>query len=301
MIYNLPNIIPTNTQYTREMIVTSLRSMLNDYGGIKLDTFDLRLWVNLGLTRAASYIRTYAPQLYMVRWQASLDDEDYWGYSIPYGTVNVPYKIVDMALPVQPSSPNYGKGEISWPERIVGPNVFTDISPYNYISSIQSLQIIHNYQNALPTYWMGLPQKLDIDKFTSVVAGLNDQWRQDIVWTVQGHKVLIWFGEQVLQSPALGNSGIASNWYADALVEMTVVRKPILDDLFDLDDTSRTSNYKEYIDCPDEAIPLVLQYAREAAMSVMNKPEDPVAKQNTAMIEQSLLLSLGHAPQTPSQ
>ena len=301
MIYNIPNIIPTNTSYTREAMVTALRSMLNDYGGQQLDTYELRLWLNMGLTRAASFVRTFAPRLYTVRWQASLGNEDYWGLDVNYGITQVPYRVINLSLPVQTNSPDYSRNEIMWPERITPGGVFNDVAPFNYISDILSLQILHRYNGGYPTYWSGLPHRLEIDAFTGVVAGLNDQWRQDIVWTMQGHKILVWFGSEVLQSPGLGDSRIPTNWYADALVELTVLRKPILDDLRSLDDTAYTSNYKEFVDCPDEAIPLVLQYAREIAIGVMNKPDDPTAKQNTALVEQSLLTSFGHATQAPAQ
>ena len=301
MIYNLPNIIPNNTHYTHELLVTLLRSALADYGGLQIDTTEIRMWLNLGLTRAASLIRTYAPQLYTVRWQGVLQNEEYLGFDTQYGIAQAPYKIIDLAEPVQVAPPNYLKGEIAWTERIL-PNAVDDlISPYKYISNITSLQIVHKFPTSLPTYWYGLPQKLDIDTFTSVASGLNDQWRQDIVWTMQGHKVMVWFGNEVLQNPSLGNQAITTNWYADSLVELTVLRKPILDDLKSLDNTDIDSNYKEYVDCPDEAISLVLQYARETALGVMGKAEDPAAKQTTMMLEQSLLTSLGHAPQTPTQ
>lgn len=301
MIYNLPNIIPTNTHYTHELLVTLLRSALADYGGQQIDTTEIRMWLNLGLTRAAALIRTFAPQLYTVRWQASLQNEEYLGFDVAYGTVQAPYKIIDLAEPVQTVPANYLKGEITWPERILPIGVDGLISPYKYISNIVSLQIIHKYPTSLATYWHGLPQKLDIDTFTGVSTGLNDQWRQDIVWTMQGHKVMVWFGKEVLQNPSLGNQAITTNWYADSLVELTVLRKPILDDLKSLDNTNITSNYTEYVDCPDEAISLVLQYAREIALGVMGKAEDAVAKQTTAMLEQSFLTSLGHAPQAPAQ
>ena len=296
MIVNIPNIVPSNSYWTTKMLVTSLRSMLRDYGGQDLQTYDLRLWLNIGLTRAATFIRQFAPQFYTSRWSAVLSPEVLGSFAnLQYGLTQFPYLIIDLNTPVTASIADPERGEKQWPNTIG----FATFSPYKYVSSVSSLQIIHRYANTTQNFWMGIPEQVDINKFAAISSGLNDQWRQDIVWTQQDYKILVWAGNQVLQDPSLGNQAITSNWYKDAAVELTIVRKPILDDLLPPD--SNLSNWEEFADCPDEAINLVLQYARETAIGYLGKQEDPNAKQVTSLIEQSLLLSLGNVNQQPTQ
>lgn len=292
MIVNIPNVVPANSYWTTKTLVTSLRSMLRDYGGQDLPTYDLRLWLNVGLTRAAAFIRQYAPQFYTVRWSAQLTTEQLGSYgNLLYGNKQYPYYVINLNEPVLPNINDPERSEKQWPTT----TGYSTVNPYNYIAAVTSLQIIHKFQNTTQNFWMGSPQRTDIDKFAAISAGLNDQWRQDIVWTQQDYKVLVWAGSQVLQDPAVGNVSLLNNWYKDATVELTVLRKPILDDLLSPD--SSLSNWEEMADCPDEAIGLLLQYARETAIGYLGKPEDPNAKAATSMIEQSLLLSLGNVQQ----
>ncbi len=296
MIINIPNIVPANSYWTTKMLVTSLRSMLRDYGGQDLPTYDLRLWLNVGLTRAASFIRQFAPQFYTVRWSAQIVPEQLGSFAnLQYGLTQFPYYVINLNTPVTANIADPERGEKQWPNTIG----YSTVNPYKYVGSINSLQLIHRFQNTTSNFWMGIPQKVDIEKFAAISAGLNDQWRQDIIWTQQDYKVLVWAGSQVLQDPAVGNLALLNNWYKDATVELTVVRKPILDDLLAPD--SQLTNWEELSDCPDEAIGLLLQYARETAIGYLGKPEDPNAKQVTSLIEQSLLLSLGNAQQSPTQ
>lgn len=296
MIVNIPNVVPANSYWTTKTLVTSLRSMLRDYGGQDLPTYDLRLWLNVGLTRAASFIRQFAPQFYTVRWSAQIVPEQLGSFAnLQYGLTQFPYYVINLNEPVIANIADPEKGEKQWPTTIG----YSTLNPYKYAAQTLSLQIIHKFQNTTQNFWMGSPQRVDIDKFAAISAGLNDQWRQDIVWTQQDYKVLVWAGNQVLQDPAVGNQALLTNWYKDATVEITLIRKPILDDLLSPD--SGLSNWEEMADCPDEAIGLLLQYARETAIGYLGKPEDPNAKAATSMIEQSLLLSLGNVQQPAAQ
>jgi hypothetical protein len=307
MISNIPNIVPSNGQYTHEMLVTALRTMLNDYGGGKLDTFDLRLWLNLGLTKAAGFIRTYAPQYYTIKLQGIINQDVTQGSSLLGGVSKYAYGQCDLGTAVQVSAPDYERGEISWPTRIYGNAVWSSIVPYQYICDVPTVQISHKYNTTTslqyPNYWIGLPHKVAPDQFAAIISGLNDSWRQDVVWTYDDKKVKMWFGSEVLINPSMQSSALQYNWFTNARADITVLRKPILDDLGDLSKIDANgpvfTNYREYVDCPDEAIGLLLQYAKEAALGVLGKPEDAGTKQVSIMMEQSLLTSLGHVQQQP--
>ena len=83
-------------------------------------------------------------------------------------------------------------------------------------------------------------------------------------------------------------------------MELSVLRKPLLDDLLPVDNSGLT-NYYEPVDIPDEAVPLVLQYAKEFGLTLLGKQLDPTTLQATSVTEQSLLTAFGHDPTAPAQ
>lgn len=278
MITNIPNITPANHYWTTERLVTSLYTMLGDNIGGTIDTYTLRLWVNMGVIRAATFLRTFKPDYYSLRLEAVMTTAN-------VGVNTLPYKIVNLKTPVTSQLVDAERGEKAWPTT----NGYSTFVPYQFIDKVIAVHAQRGYLSQGVNLWNGTIQQLELDKFSAISNNMNDQWRQDVVWAYEDGKVMIHVGAEVLTTPA------AANWYTGNLVELSVLRKPILDDLLPVDNNGLT-NYGEAADIPDEAVPLVLQYAKEFGFSILGKQIDGNALQATAMTEQSLLTAFGHAP-----
>ena len=282
MIINLPSIVPQNSFWTTERLVTALRNTMSSLVGEELNTYQIRLFLNIGLSRASAFISQYKPELYSIRLQGS-------AVTTTYGGREFKYKEINLGQPVTAPLADAQKQEKSWPTT---PGYGTLI-PWTYVKKVVSVSHSAKLFNAnLKHPWHGPLTALPAEKFFAVSSENNDQWRQDICWTQVGDKIYVWAGTDVLTNTQ------GDYWYKDDQYELTVVRKPIYDDMLPID--LGVSNYSELADIPDEGVTLLLQYALEHGMQALGKQVDPAVRQATQITESSFLASIGNVP-TPAQ
>ena len=283
MITNLPNVVPQNSFWTTERLVTALRSTLDSLVGGEINTYQIRLFLNVGLSRAAAFISQYRPELYGIRLFGTASNVTYGGRESQYQEIN-------LGQPVTAPINDLQKQEKAWPTT---PGYGTLI-PWTYIKKVVAVSRSTKIFNAnIKHPWHGPLTNLPPDKFFAVSSENNDQWRQDICWTQVGDKIYIWAGTDVLANTQ------GDYWYGDNAYELTIIRKPIYDDLLPTD--LGLSNYTELADIPDEGVMLLLQYALEHGMQALGKQLDPAVRQATQITEQSFLTSVGNVPTTPAQ
>lgn len=283
MIINIPNIVPQNSFWTTERLVTALRSTMDSLVGGEINTYQLRLFLNVGLSRAAAFVSQYRPDLYSLRLQASASATTYSGRDFKYKEIN-------LGQPVTAGINDPQKQEKAWPTT---PGYGTLI-PWTYIKKVLAVSHSAKIFNAnIKHPWHGPLTNLPPEKFFAVSSENNDQWRQDICWTQVGDKIYTWAGTDVLTNMQ------GDYWYKDDSYELTIIRKPIYDDLLPVD--LGISNYTELADIPDEGVMLLLQYALEHGMQALGKQLDPNVRQATQITEQSFLATVGNVPTTPAQ
>lgn len=282
--YDVPNVVAASTQSRRE-VLAQLQHLLNDYGGLRLDTYTLRSFLNTAVMRVSSLLRKVRPDVYRSRWIYTLDYEGPVFFDTPFVTI-------DLALPVLQAAPDIAKGEQGYNTT---PGLATT-SPWVNMAILESVGMDTFDQSQSPSLqqdlWRGNVEILDFDTFSAVSAHLNDAWRQSIVCSQRGSDIALFMGSEVNTSvyPFLSQT-----WDKPVYAQLTVQRKPILDNLA----TSGVSdNLDSGIDIPDEGIPLAIEYAKNMVLTSLGKPIDPNVAQSEQISEQSFLMTVGnYAPQ----
>lgn len=277
----IPNVV-SNSSLTRREVLTMFQSILNDYGGVSIDTYAMRNWLNLGLYKAATLVRKVRPDVYRTTWEATV--------STGGAFREVPWLTLDLSEPFLQAAPNLLNGEQQYSPQAG----LATMVPSQHIYRIEEVGLdTYNVQQAPVLQrqrWRGLAERLDYPKFSAVANHLNDQWRQSVVWTERNNKLEVFFGSEVFTDP--WPFGQQAEWTLNSTVHLTIIRKPIIDNL--LSNESAFNNLDLAIDIPEEALPLVLEYAKTIAMASLGKPADPNMAQAEQILEQTFLMTVGN-------
>jgi hypothetical protein len=281
----IPPVVASGT-LSRRTYLTYFQAVMADQSNMDIDTYQLRMWLNLGIMKAAALVRKVQPEVYRSTW-----------FGIMESTLTRPSMVtpdqnwyyLDLKTPFVQGSfdPTYGQQNYPTPTGFVG------MVPFQNMYRIESININRDNPNSYsPTtdLWQGAIHELPKDKFSAILTGLNDQWRQDIVWSMENNELMIYKGPEV--------TGVG-NWADNPKVDISILRKPILDDL--QDPYLGNSNLDSPADIPEEAMPLLMEYARQYAMQALGKPLDPTAPQATQLLEQSYLMTVGNYAPDSSQ
>lgn len=273
-LLTIPNTVPRSSQ-TRRQAVAIFQETLNDYGGVDLDTMTLRTFLNMGVTKAATLVRKVDPDVYRTVWTGTLDYE-------PAISNNKPYGYLDLKTVYVQTSPNLANGEQSFPTLYgsVGMSPWGNIHRLEYVG-------VDEYTPTKATadanLWRGLAEEVTYPQFSAIANGLNDQWRQSCIWTLRNGRIEFFVGADVVAAGA---------WEPNERIQLTLLRKPILDTLKTPDNVD--NNLDTAIDIPDEALPLVIEYAKNLALASRGKQVDPTIAQAEQLMEQSFLMTFGN-------
>lgn len=276
---NVPHIRPLSTVYTHREVATMLSLRLGDLGK-ELHVDDLRRFINLAISRTSAFITLHDENAYRVKWDAISDIPDY--------PPDVNYRTLNLADPYVPAmtDPNLNERQLT-----ESPNLAT-IIPWSYARTIDDVVWQQTFAADSSYLWKGSSRKLDMKTFQAVAAGLNDQWRQSKVWAQNGNILYLWEGSETYPPSGLSAAGT---------VELFITRRPLLDNLADID--LPVTAYNDLVDIPDDAIPLLLDYATDDVMTMLamsNKATGQYQSQS-ALSEQRYLMSRGVMPQAAPQ
>lgn len=279
----IPSVVARSNTSRRRMLQI-FQETLNDYGGQELDTYTMRAFLNMGVTKAATLVRKIDSESYRDIWVAFLETE-------PTATNNKPYSFLNLKTPFVQTAAIPGNAEQNYPPTWNIAHGSIGMVPWAHIHRVEHLGV----DEYTPTkaaadinLWRGLAEEVTYPVFSAVANGLNDQWRQSRIWTVRSGRIEVFDGADIVASGA---------WEPNSRVQLTVIRKPILDTLKAYDDVE--NNLDTAADLPDEAIPLAIEYAKNMALVSRGRPIDPTQSQAEQLLEQSFLMTFGnYAPDT---
>jgi len=241
---SIPEHIPVGLSYTTGTVISILRDRIIGLTDASLSDRELRVYLNMAL---AFYVRNTNDPRYM----------ETWTFNISKVTGTQYYEHDLQSIYLQTTAIAYAH---RYPKthKSLADNEFI---AGNAIAKIDSILPLWP-QDESPTNKMhGSARELNLENFDGVVNGTNTSYRHSVVWTVVGHKLYVYIGQ---------NTGVAANtpeYEIPSTWQMRVRRMPILDNLESYLDEGAAAMVDRIIDCPDDAISTIVDKAAGIILS----------------------------------
>lgn len=266
-------LVPLSSGWTHKRIVTYVRLLTNNLDSKVVDNELLRMFVNASVTQIAEMMSISNSNEYGVLWEAERE-----------ASKVAQLDWIDLSTAVAQTGATADTGERTYatPDGVLA-GTFV---PMNILDCIERVTAIKSTaQSGVTTVWTGPCTKMSIQQLSGLATELNDQYRQSILWSYHGHRILLYIGSE-LDTEFTDPPGEGFTYNMPERFAIWGRRLPMLDNLKAEDAVG--SSWSHLIDIPDKHIRLLVLLVQKQISEATKQQMDQASIQELLALTSTL-------------